>query len=199
MLSPSSLTLASLVPLGRFGALLYRERSRSAATLAELSRATENRRLPDRLLDIERGTVPLDDDEIAALCSAYAIESGPWQATGPCRLVLDRTASSDLSQPRRDGADGESSPAVVAERFLALAIMVGLDLTTERFGLDTLADTLELTAVDAFALLEERLVAGQDSLGAAVDSLRSKLTVPHVGLLVGDTLNGTLVLAPSPY
>lgn len=197
MFSSTAVTSASLVPLGRFGALLFRERSRSGSTLSDLSRSTERRWLPDQLLDIERGRVALSDDDIAVLCAAYAVAAGPWQATA-WRLVLDRSTSSDFSRPRRAG-DPETAAVDLADRFLALAVLVGLDLTSERYGLDSLAEALDLSTADTLALLEQRLTERRDRLGPEADSLRSHVTVPSVGLLVGESPNGTLVLAPSPF
>lgn len=196
MLVPNALTNTSLVPLGRFGALLLRERSRLGVTLAELSRSTQRRWLPDQLLEIERGRFDLSDDEVALLCEAYAIEAGPWPGSATCRLVLDRTRSSEFGRPSRSSA---VAPETLAERFLALAVMIGLDVTTGSFGLEDLAEALDMNAVDTFALLEQCLIARQASLGATVDSLRSQLTVPSVGLLVGDTHDGTLVITASPW
>lgn len=198
MLSPTPLLTASLIPTARFGALLFRERSRTSMSLSELSRATGGRFLPDRLLRVERGEVCLDDADVEILCGAYGVEFGPWRPTGKPRLVLDRSSVSDFLDRSARAELDELDPEAFADRFCAVALLVGFDLTGDGFGLEPLAEALDLGALDTWRLVRRRLQETAGELGEIVGRLRRQPTVPAVGVLVGESRNGALVIASSP-
>ena len=186
---------AILVPLVRFGAALHRRRTRRGEALAALARQTE-RWLPDQLLQIELGQVPLTDDDVVELASIYQLSGKPVPQGDRIDLVLDRTASAEVSDPfRRDGVE-PTTPSMIEDalrRFLALAVVLGpLDRVPLR-----LSAASEALGVDIDRLVRQAHELARDD-AAAIRSLARELgqrvVVPEAGVQVAETNEGTLVI-----
>lgn len=184
-----------LVSRSRLGAALFRARTHSGRSLAAIARSSESRFLPDQLLAVERGTTVVSDDDVAALVAVYELSARPWVPAAGLDLVLDRANASDLVPSARD--QGHVTPArSIAERFLALSVLLGLDSTSGPLQMSTLAEALEVPLTAAIDLVHDTLHTGSAGIGEAIDRLGRRYAVPQLGFRVGETAMGTVLVAP---
>jgi hypothetical protein len=187
-----------LVPSARLGAALHRARLQSGATLAGLARASEQRFLPDQLVWIERGEVPLTDDDIRALAALYELPARPWAAASTLDLVLDRATMSAVDAPiserRRRERSRSESLEWIASRFIALSVLTGIDVTSGPIGLEMFAEAIESSLDFAVNLLGIALERDSERIGRMISEMEERVIVPQVGFLVGEMPAGELLL-----
>lgn len=189
----------SLVPLGRLGSALHARRGICRLSVSGLSRSSDEGFLPDDLIVLERGDVPLDDSRVAALVELYDLEPMALPIGGAVRLIFDRTTS-------RDVAGGASSifSAIevdahqvdvdsVLSRFVALSVLLCLDMTCEQIGVDVLADSLGLGLHEVSQRCARLIDEHGEELVELTGRLAQRMVVPRVGLLVAQLPGGSLV------
>lgn len=154
---------------------------------------------------IERGECDLSDETLAQLVEAYGFGDANWARSAELQLVFDRSSGFDVGTQQRSSltfwVEPSSSDAhrrLLATRFLAVSMMVGLDLSARSFGIGTFADAAEISADAALDLLLDVLTVDGAAVGSMIETLRTRTVVPSVGVLIGETPGGSLVLAPSP-
>ena len=186
----------SLVPSARFGAALHRERSNSGATMAALARASDGAFLPDDLVAIERGETALDDPQIRVLCDLYELSDRPWAPASSLELVLDRAPMSDFESPSTALAATSRDEVLpwIASRFVALSVILGLDVTSGPLGLDVVAEALELPFAATVELIALVLETEAARIGTMIASMEERVAVPEVGFLVAETEMGSLLM-----
>lgn len=186
----------NLVPAARFGAALFRERTGAGTTMAALARESEGRFLPDELVAIERGEGDLDDDRVRALCGIYSLGDRPWSPPSSLELVLDRAPVSDFEahSPAHPGVDRTASLRWVASRFVALSILLGIDVTSGPVGVGLLAEALEESLDTTIELVGDVLETDAAGIGAMIVAMEGRVAVPEVGFLVAETDAGSLLL-----
>lgn len=186
---------ATLVPLVRFGAALHRRRTRRGEALAALARQSVTW-LPDQLLQIELGQIPLTDDDVVALAVLYQLSGKPVPRGDRIDLVLDRTTSVEVADPfghsAADDPEGGSVDGAL-RRFLALAVLLGpLDRVPLR--LSAASEALDVE-IDQLVRRADRLARDDSatiwSLGR---DLGRRVVVPEAGVRVAETYQGTLVI-----
>jgi hypothetical protein len=177
---------ASLVPLRRLGAALSSTRQQSRATLTAVARRAEGRWTPAELRAVEQGTVPLDDDEVAAACALYGVANIRWSVED-LRVVLDRSTE---GRPGGD-AEGDGVPRLVS----ALGTLLGVSMHEVPGLVPALASARTCAPEDVLAELESAQSAAVDESTVAIGA---RLVVPSVGILVGDSHVGTIVLVGRP-
>ena len=193
----------SLVPFARLGAALFRHRSRRGLALGELVRTAEHRWSTERLEALERGEAALDDGAVAEVVELYGLPETSWNRPGRLALMLDRTtvsgfSSSGLSVPD-PGFLGGAIPLDRAQRWLAVrtlaaAIIAGVDLCTESFALDPFAEGAGLAPGNAAGCLMAVLEQDSAAIRHEIDAMAGRTVVPGVGVAVGTTPSGTLML-----
>ena len=187
-----------LVPLGRLGAALHARRD--TASVASLSRSSEGRYLPDELMTLERGDTPIDDERILELVSLYELPSRPLALGAAVEVVFDRSTGRDVldgSASIFGGGDVETAGVdvdAVLARFVALSVLLRLDVTCGSVGLDRLAVALHLDPEQLSDRLS-RLIDGRgDDIVGLVEQLSTKVVVPLAGLLITQLAGGSLLL-----
>lgn len=188
-----------LVPPRRFGALLSDRRRTEGIELAEVA-ARSNGRFDVRQLDaIERGRVELSDDLIAAVSALYSVESGPV-VPHRSQLVIDLRGPELRVGQTVAPLPGESTADELLGRYLSLLYLLrnrepGTSLPLRTADLETLSDALAVTVGDVRSRLSGLMV--QPEVAARAGRFRARLVVPAVGLLVGVTAVGSLILVTS--
>ncbi len=184
-----------LVSSSRLGAALFRARTQSGRSLAAIARSSDGRFLPDQLVAVERGVAVVCDDDVAALVAAYELAAKPWVPAAGLDLVLDRATASDLDPSGRAGGH-VTPPRSIAERFVALSVLLGVDSTSGPLQMSTLAEALEVPLTAAIDLVQDTLHTGSAGIGEAIDRLGRRYAVPQLGFRVGETAMGTVLVAP---
>ncbi len=188
-----------LVPPRRLGALLAERRRAEGLELAQV--AARSRGVFDvRALEaIERGRVELSDDLVAAVTALYAVESGPVlphrsqlviDLRGP-ELRVGHTVAPLPDEPTADELLG---------RYLSLLYLLrsrepGTPLPLRTADLERLSEALFVTVGDVRDRLSGLMV--QPEVADRAGRFRARLVVPAVGLLVGVTAVGSLILVTS--
>ncbi len=188
-----------LVPPRRLGALLSERRRAEGVDLAQV--AARSRGLFDvRELDaIERGRVELSDDLIAAVTELYAVESGPV-VPHRSQLVIDLRGPELRVGRTVAPLPGEPTADELLGRYLSLLYLLrsrrpGTPLPLRTADLETLSDALLVTVDDVRSRLSGLMV--QPEVAARAGRFKARLVVPAVGLLVGVTAVGSLILVTS--
>jgi len=189
-----------LIHPGRFGASLHRARSQSGGTLAALARDSDNRWLPDQLVRVERGLAPLGEDDVRALVVLYGLPRRPMVPAARLELVLDRSAMSDFDAEahrdnRGDARTHEEIVATIARRFIAVAVLVGLDLASGPIGIESLAEAMEASRMTAVDFIKHVMESDAAAIGVLITDLADRVVVPEAGYLVAESAVGSLVLA----
>lgn len=186
----------NLVPAARLGAALHRERAQSGATMAAIARDSDGRFLPDQLVAVERGESTLTDPDVCLLARIYGLADRPWAPASSLELVLDRAPMSDIEVSGTSTSDRsrEESLTWIASRFLALSILLGIDVTSGPVGLAVLADAVELSLDATIELVATTLESGASTVGSMIGDMETRVAVPEVGFLVAETATGTLLL-----
>lgn len=186
----------NLVPAARFGAALHRERAQSGATMAAIARESDGRFLPDQLVVVERGAATLSDADVVLLARLYGLGERAWASASSLELVLDRVPMSDIGTggPTTSDRTREESLSWVAARFLALSVLLGIDVTSGPVGLDVLADAVELSLDATVDLVATTLDNDAATVGSMIGEMESRVVVPEVGFLVAETTTGSLLL-----
>lgn len=188
-----------LVPLGRLGSALHARRSAGQMSVSGLSRSSDARFLPDELIVLERGDVVIDDSRVAALVGLYDLEPVPLPLGEAVRLVVDRTTSRDVAGGASaifSAIDVDAQQVdidLVLSRFIALSVLLCLDMTCGAIGLDVLAEALGLDVPQMTTRFARLIDEHGDELVALTGRLAQRLVVPRVGLLLADLPNGSVV------
>ena len=191
---------AGLVPLGRLGTALHAQRDASGASVSGISRASDGRYLPDRLITLERGDSPITDAQIEELVGLYALEPRPLPMGPLMEVVFDRSTGVDAVDRSAAVYGASDTEAVstdvdaVLARFVALSVMFCLDITCEPVGLDRLCAALRLDARDLSRSLAVAIDERADEIVQLVERLSERIAVPSVGILLAQLTGGSLLL-----
>ncbi|MFQ5556106.1 MAG: helix-turn-helix domain-containing protein [Acidimicrobiales bacterium] len=192
MPSPADL----LVPPRRLGSLLRGARRAAGIELGELA-ARSGPLSEVELDDLEHGRRLLDDHELAHVVALYGVDDTVL-VPERSRLVIDLdegrmvVARDDIAiEPMSD------SDAVLA-RYLALVyhlrgLPMGTPIGIRDLDVGVLASALELDPADVERRLDRLLTEGT-TLRTTGESLRRRLLLPLVGVVVAATAIGVLVL-----
>jgi hypothetical protein len=178
---------ASLVPSGRLGAALGARRHRSRATLTATARRSEGRWNPADLRAIEVGDGELDDDAVPAICLLYGLSAGAPVLAADLAVVIDRTTTTDVLTPAGRPAD----PSALLERAVGICWSLGATPPMLSGLVDGLAACLTTSEVE---IVEAMAAMPLEEVRAAAERLSGRTVVPAVGLLVGDTELGAIVV-----
>lgn len=200
----------TLVPPRRLSALLRSARKSSGVELIDL--VAHSSWSIVELDDIEAGRRPLDSAELEEILRLYGVE--------PSRLVPERSRlvidldegriavdQADMAVLEPGGVDVHGPDAILA-RYLALVyrlrgLPVGTALELREVDVDVLATALALDG-DEIERRLCRLIDEESVVAADQRRLMRQLLVPVVGVVVGATAVGTLILvaeddsAPAP-
>jgi transcriptional regulator with XRE-family HTH domain len=198
----ATVTAHSLVPPVRLGRLLRERREASGLTLAELA-AVSHHVSCSLLEDVEAGRVDLSERVLRRVTSLYGVDVAQLVPTR-MQLVIDLDAgrlSLAGDNPDRVGTDGSvpTSPEPVLVRYLALlyatrGMPVGAPLPLRRSDIDALAEALSLEGREVQRRLRALMLESDRRVERTVRTLRRRLVVPMVGVLVAVTAAGTLLL-----
>ncbi len=184
----------TLVPPGRFGALLIQQRKALGCSVGDL--ATQSDRFEASDLDrLERGAADLSDHDVEAVMQLYGLDlsSGAYARS---ELVVDlstgRVASGGACL-EFENSDGD----VILERYVSLLYLlreqpVGSALPLRANDIDTLSDALQRPADRVVADIEG-IVCSQRIVGRT-QRLSRRRRVLQAGLLVGASLAGSLII-----
>ncbi|MCC6225182.1 MAG: hypothetical protein IT195_02090 [Microthrixaceae bacterium] len=183
----------SLVSPRRFGAALHATRVGTGSTLTAISRRCEGWWTPDELLNVERGSVSLGDASIVSFCRLYALPGRGLGDVASLDLVLDRSESVDLVDAgSAEGSDHLSACRHILVRLCAISRLVGLD-AEELADSPVLGEAMDLDAPAIRRSIRE-LEADGDRIGQVASVLDERVAVPLVGLSIGETPQGVLLL-----
>lgn len=189
-----------LVPLGRLGAALHAHRDASKASVSGISRASDGRYLPDRLITLERGDSPIDDEQIVDLVGLYALAPKPLPLGPLVEVFIDRSTGLDAVD-RSTAVYGATDAELVQidvdatiARFIALSVMLCLDITCGPVGLDRLGSALHLDPPELSTALTTAIEERSEEIVDLVGVLSARIAVPSVGILVANVPCGSLLL-----
>ncbi|MFP4512699.1 MAG: hypothetical protein ACLFRV_07110 [Acidimicrobiales bacterium] len=190
---------ATAVPLRRLGALL--QAARGGTDLDEVARRSAGRYAPVDLVEIEQGHVDLSDDEVTGLLDLYGADPGELVASRST-LVIDVHEGTVAAGPWSTSFSPEADTADdVLSRYLALVYEMrglppGTPVPLRSLDVSVLSSALAISSVD----VEHRLHVLMETDDGAIERLRTllraKVLVPAIGLVVGVTGLGVLVLVP---
>jgi hypothetical protein len=189
-----------LVPIGRLGAALHARRGDAGTTVAALSRSSEGRFLPDALIALERGNAHVGDADIEDVVALYELAPRALPMGPAVELVFDRSTGLDVaggSAAIFAGAGSEPGPIdvdAVLARFVALSVLMCLDLTCGDVGLGRLAAAMHLEIGELSTRLESLLDEQAEEIVTLVGRLSDRIAVPCAGLLVAQLAGGSLLL-----
>lgn len=191
---------ATAVPLRRLGALL--QAARGGADLDEVARRSAGRYAPVDLIEIEQGRVDLSDDEVTRLLDLYGADPGELVASRST-LVIDVHEGTVAAGPWSTSFSPEADTADdVLSRYLALVyemrgLPVGTPVPLRSLDVSVLSSALAISSVDVEHRLHVLMEADDGAIERLRTLLRAKVLVPVIGLVVGVTGLGVLVLVPS--
>lgn len=184
----------TLVPPGRLGALLIKQRNERGWTVADIAARSDlfNSLDLDRL---ERGAADLNDHDIDAVLRLYGLDLAVG-TYGRSELVVDLGAGSIGVGDTSLGFEGTTSDLVL-ERYVSLLYLlreqpVGSELPLRSNDLETLSRTLERSEdrliTDLQSIMGDRRTVGRTR------RLSRRRRVLQAGLLVGASLAGSLII-----
>ena len=184
----------TLVPPGRLGALLIKQRNERGWTVADLA-ARSDLFNPLDLDRLERGAADLNDHDIDAVLRLYGLDlsAGTY---GRSELVVDLGAGSIGVGDTSLRFEGSTSDLVL-ERYVSLLYLlreqpVGSELPLRSNDLETLSATLDRSQdrliTDLHAIMGDRRTVGRTR------RLSRRRRVLQAGLLVGASLAGSLII-----
>lgn len=183
----------SLVSPRRFGAALHASRVGTGSTLTAISRRCEGWWTPDELLNVERGSVPLGDASVVSFCRLYALAGRGLGDVASLDLVLDRSESADLVDTGSPEGPGHLAVAQsILVRLCAISQLVGLD-AEELADSPVLGEAMDLDAGAIRRSIRE-LYVDCDRVEQVASVLDERVAVPLVGLSIGETPHGVLLL-----
>lgn len=190
---------ATTVPLRRLGALL--RVARGEVGLDEVARRSAGRYEVAELVEIESGEVSLTDDQVRELLAIYRADPGEL-ASSRSTLVVDLDEGTVAAGPWATSfqPDADTTDDVLA-RYLALVyemrgIEPGTPVPLRTLDISVLSDALELPTFDVEARLHILMDADDGRVEQLRALLRRRVLVPAIGLVVGVTGLGVLLLVP---
>jgi hypothetical protein len=133
------------------------------------------------------GDDELDDETVIDVCALYGLPGGGPVFADDLAVVIDRTATTDVLSPA--GRPGNRSELL--ERAVGICWSLGTTPPKLRGLVEGLAECLtssEREVVEAMASMP------MEEVRAAAARLSARTVVPAVGLLVGDTELGSIVV-----
>ncbi len=184
----------TLVPPGRLGALLIKQRNERGWTVSDLA-ARSDLFNPLDLDRLERGAADLNDHDVDAVLRLYGLDlsAGTY---GRSELVVDLGAGS-IGVGDTSLQFESSTSDLVLERYVSLLYLlreqpVGSELPLRTNDLETLSSTLERSqdrlVNDLYSIMGDRRTVGRTR------RLSRRRRVLQAGLLVGATLAGSLII-----
>lgn len=184
----------TLVPPGRLGALLIKQRNELGCTVADLAARSDRFRTLD-LDRLERGAADLDEYDIGAVMDLYGLDlsSGSYARS---ELVVDLGTGQIGTRETSLAFEGRAAD-VVLERYVSLLYLlrdvpVGADLALRANDVDTLTAALERSSDQLLADVEA-IINDQRTVDRT-RHLSRRRRVLQAGLLVGASLVGSLVI-----
>lgn len=198
---PEDLSMELLVPPRRLGRLLSQARLDRGFSLKDVRQELDDRLTEIEVLEIETGRRPISDQDLQVLTELYDVETSTMV---PERSVLsidldDGTIEAGGSKAT---ADSSTDRREVLSKYLALIYSMrgqepGTTLTLRLADLDVLAETFAADRRGIEDELVELMVTAPEPVRKRFRSLRDRLMVPVIGVLVATTAGGTLVLVKS--
>lgn len=188
----------TLVPPGRFAALLSNARRANGLDVAELVARSGGRFDAQFLSEVERGRIVLSDPEVEELARLYGVHSEEPIVPERSQLVVDLGGGKmTIGDTGVSVGTGNGEVDQILERYLSLLyIMRGLkpgsDLTLRDRDLAVLAESLE----QEIRTLESKLgqLMGSQQTKERTGLLGGRFALPAAGLLVALTAIGSLVI-----
>jgi hypothetical protein len=133
------------------------------------------------------GDAELDDDDVVALCGLYGLSGGAPVLVDDLAVVIDRTMTTDVLAP----AERPGNPSALLERAAGLSWTLGVTPPRLAGLIEALAECLTSSEAEIVEALGSMPL---DEVRAAAERLSARTVVPAVGLLVGDTELGEIVV-----
>ena len=190
-----------LLPPRRLGALLRNARIEAGLAPHDVVATLGNRLRPDEIEAHERGELVIDDDDVRILVSRNGLQ---FEALVPQRsqLVLDREEGIIGIGATRYALPSQTPDGEILIRYLAMVYLLR-DVKPGRFFVPRFSD-LRLLG-EAFGHspdtvrrdLEQHMTGSKDGIESTSRSVMQRLSAPGLGLLVGITSIGALLLMPT--
>ena len=191
---------ATAVPLGRLGDLL--RDARGDVDLVDIAARSDGRFAPFELLDVEQGLVQLTDEQISDLMEIYDADPGQL-VVSRSHLVIDLDEGTVAAGPWSTSfsPDNDSADDVLV-RYLALVyemrgLPAGTPIPLRTLDVSVLSEALAMPSVDVEARLHILMDSGSGRIERLRTLLRAKVLIPAIGLVVGVTGAGVLLLVPN--
>ena len=192
-------TTTTLVPPHRLGEILRSARDSRRVSLKDLENAAEGRFSLGDLQQLEAGSVGVTDKDVRAALALYGVNDTE-STRSVSQLVIDRDRGAlDIGSFHASVADRASDRQLLIQ-YLALVYRVrsmkpGMVFPTRTADLETLAIVLGSTSEQVRGELEELMLHHVTAIRDRSDTLRSRLLLPAVGVLVAFTAFGALLLS----
>jgi hypothetical protein len=188
----------ALLPPRRLGALLQQTRTNAGWTPADVVAAIRGRLNVHELAAVEAGEQFADDNLVRLLAALYGVA---LEAIVPQRakLVIDPDEGVLQIGARRVLLAPTATPREVLMRYLALVytmrgIKPGRFLVPRVADLEVLGTYLDRTPDGLRRDLEDLMASAREELTGTSSTLRARAVLPGVGLLVGLSAVGALLL-----
>ena len=187
-----------LIPPGRLGPVAAQARAAWGLTPAEITRSTQGLISPRELRLLESGRLAPTDEQVQALFRVLGIaleEILPARV----RLEIDRTqgrlvAGSSVTHVLPDATEEQLCSRYLCLVYALRRVRAGTFVVPRMDDLDVLAETLQLNAATVRLRLESMMRHHRDELRVGVRSLAGRAALPGLGLLVGMTALGALLM-----
>jgi len=192
----------SLVPARRLGQLLVEHRATSKLTATEVARRSDFLSTPSRVSELESGLLALSDVEIEEVTDAYGVS---LSTLVPQRTKLNLDLESlSLSLGRQKVSFARSAEATLNELLTQYLSTVRAlrslpdkaEVSLREADLRTLSTGLVLPSGDVRTRLQMLIDDRPDELRERAELMLGRPVIPALGVLVGGTGIGSLVLAP---
>ena len=198
---PEDLSMELLVPPRRLGRLLAQARVARGLSLEDVREELDDRMTEVEVLEIETGRRPVSDQELQILADLYDVETSTM-VPGRSHLIVDLDDGRIEAGPNAVEVHDAAERQEVLSKYLALVYSMrgqepGTTVTLRLGDLDVLADTFSTERRTIEDELVNLMVATPEPVRKRFWSLRGRLMVPVIGVLVAATAGGTLVLVQS--
>ncbi len=201
MSNRSTSTIDALVPPASLAALLVQSRGKSHRSLESIEAASDGRFPLHMLVQIEAGVLTLNDKDLREIAQLYGVslsELTPSRST----LFIDRNEGKIFMGDTKGKFMPDDNDEKILMRYLALVYKLrdtkpGVQLGPRDNDLFVLATVFGCSPDDIRLQLEYLMRHSASEIRVLHGSLRSRVIVPALGVLVALTAVGGLILARS--
>jgi hypothetical protein len=201
MSNRSSSTIDALVPPASLAALLVQSRGKSHRSLESIEFASEGRFPLHMLVQIEAGVLTLNDKDLREIAQLYGVslsELTPSRST----LFIDRNEGKIFMGDTKGKFMPDDNDEKILLRYLALVYKMrdtkpGIEVGPRDNDLFVLSTVFGCSPEEIRQQLQQLMKHSASEIRVLHGSLRSRVIVPALGILVALTAVGGLILARS--